>query len=97
MKQFNYTITDEVGIHARPAGMLAKTAKGFQSEIIIEKDGKTVNATKLMMLMGMGIKCGDTVTVTVTGEDEEAATCALQDFFAPHVQVRILLSLREHP
>ena len=85
MKQFNYTITDEVGIHARPAGMLAKTAKRFQSEIIIEKDGKTVNATKLMMLMGMGIKCGDTVTVTVTGEDEEAATCALQDFFAANL------------
>ena len=85
MKQFNYTIKDEVGIHARPAGMLAKTAKEFQSEIIIEKDGKTVNATKLMMLMGMGIKCGDTVTVTVTGEDEEVATDALQDFFSTNL------------
>ena len=85
MKQFNYTITDEVGIHARPAGMLAKTATGFQSEIIIEKDGKTVNATKLMMLMGMGIKCGDTVTVTVTGEDEEVAADALQDFFSTNL------------
>ena len=85
MKQFNYTITDEVGIHARPAGMLAKTAKAFQSEIIIEKDGKTVNATKLMMLMSMGIKCGDTVTVTVTGEDEEVAADALQDFFSTNL------------
>ncbi|MBQ2390924.1 MAG: HPr family phosphocarrier protein [Clostridia bacterium] len=85
MKQFNYTIKDEVGIHARPAGMLAKTAKGFQSEILIEKDGKSVNATKLMMLMGMGIKCGDTVTVTITGEDEEAACSAMQDFFAANL------------
>ena len=83
MKQFNYTIKDEVGIHARPAGMLAKTAKGFQSEILIEKDGKSVNATKLMMLMGMGIKCGD--TVTITGEDEEAACSAMQDFFAANL------------
>ena len=85
MKQFNYTIKDEVGIHARPAGMLAKTAKCFQSEILIEKDGKSVNATKLMMLMGMGIKCGDTVTVTITGEDEEAACSAMQDFFAANL------------
>ena len=56
MKTFNYTIKDEIGIHARPAGMLAKLAKDFESEIIIEKDGKGVNATKLMMLMGLGIK-----------------------------------------
>ena len=85
MKQFNYTIKDEVGIHARPAGMLAKTAKGFKSEILIEKDGKSVNATKLMMLMGMGIKCGDTVTVTITGEDEEAASSAMQELFAANL------------
>lgn len=85
MKQFQYTIKDEIGIHARPAGMLAKTAKGFASEILIEKDGKSVNATKLMMLMSMGIKCGDMVTVTVTGEDEDAAMTAIQAFFAANL------------
>lgn len=85
MKQFNYTIKDEIGIHARPAGMLAKTAKEFQSEILIEKGSKSVNATKLMMLMGMGIKCGDTVTVTVNGEDEEAAAKAMQEFFTANL------------
>lgn len=81
MKTFNYTIQDEVGIHARPAGMLAKKAKEFKSEILIEKNGKSVNATKLMMLMGLGIKCGETITVSVTGEDEEAAAAALEAFF----------------
>lgn len=81
MKTFNYTIQDEVGIHARPAGMLAKKAKEFKSEILIEKNGKSVNATKLMMLMGLGIKCGETITVSVTGEDEEAAAAALESFF----------------
>lgn len=50
MKTFNYTIKDEVGIHARPAGQLAKLAKEFSSTVTIEKDGKSVNATKLMML-----------------------------------------------
>ncbi|MCI7804695.1 MAG: HPr family phosphocarrier protein [Oscillospiraceae bacterium] len=85
MKTFTYTITDEVGIHARPAGMLAKEAKGFKSEILIEKNGKSVNATKLMMLMGLGVKCGDTVTVTVTGEDEDEAAAAMEDFFADNL------------
>ena len=65
MKQFQYTITDPVGIHARPAGLLVKAARAFQSSITVEKDGKTAAATKLMALMGMGIKQGNTVTVTV--------------------------------
>ena len=62
MKTFSYTITDEVGIHARPAGLLAKKAKEFESVCTIEKGGKSVNITKLMALMGLGVKQGDTVT-----------------------------------
>ena len=74
MKQFTYTITDPVGVHARPAGLLAKAAKGLNSTVTITKaDGsKSAAATKLMALMGMGIKTGETVTVTVEGGDEEA-------------------------
>ena len=55
MKTFTYTIQDEVGIHARPAGLLAKKAKEFQSTITMEKGGKSVNLTKLMAVMGMGV------------------------------------------
>ena len=57
MKTFSYTITDEVGIHARPAGLLAKKAKEFESVCTIEKGGKSVNITKLMALMGLGCYC----------------------------------------
>ena len=81
MKTFTYTIKDEIGIHARPAGMLVKEAKNFKSEILIEKNGKSVNATRLMMLMGLGVKCGETVRVTINGEDEAAAARAMEDFF----------------
>ena len=63
MKTFTYTIQDEVGIHARPAGLLAKKAKEFQSAITLEKDGKSVNLTKLMAVMGMGVKHGDRKSV----------------------------------
>ena len=85
MKSFTYTIKDEVGIHARPAGLLAKAAKEFSSEITVEKNGKSVNATKLMMLMGLGVKQGETVTVTINGEDEEVAAKAMEEFFAANL------------
>lgn len=81
MKQFTYTIKEPVGIHARPAGLLVKEVKKYQSTVTIEKDGKGVNALKLMALMGMGIKCGDTVDVKIEGADEDAAAAALEAFF----------------
>ena len=81
MKQFTYTITDPVGIHARPAGLLVKAAKAFASTITVEKEGKSAGATKLMALMSMGIKQGDCITITVEGADEEAAASAMEQFF----------------
>lgn len=81
MKTFTYTIKDEVGIHARPAGLLAKKAKEFESVITLEKGGKTAVATKLMAIMGMGVKHGDTVNVTVEGADEEKAAAEMEAFF----------------
>lgn len=83
MKQFQYTIKDPVGIHARPAGLLAKAAKALDSTITITKvdSGKSAAATKLMALMGLGIKCGDTVTVTVEGGNEDANYASIEQFF----------------
>ena len=82
MKTFTYTITDPVGIHARPAGLLAKAAKVLDSTVTIAKaDGKSAAATKLMALMGLGIKQGETVTVTVEGGNEEANAATLEQFF----------------
>ncbi len=81
MKNFSYTIKDEIGIHARPAGLLAKKAKEFQSVVPLAKAGQTAAATKLMAIMCMGVKCGDTVNVTVEGSDEETAAAAMEEFF----------------
>ena len=80
MKQFTYTISDPIGIHARPAGLLAKAAKALDSSVTIAKDGKSVAATKLMAVMGLGVKTGDTITVTVEGGDEEASAAAMEQF-----------------
>ena len=85
MKSFSYTIKDQTGIHARPAGFLSKLAREFESEILIEKDGKKVNASKLMMLMSLGVKCGDTVNVTIEGKDEDEAEKRLLEFFTKNL------------
>lgn len=82
MKQFTYTVTDPVGIHARPAGLLVKAAKGLDSTVTIAKaDGRSAVAVKLMALMGLGIKQGETVTVTIEGGNEDANAAAMEQFF----------------
>ena len=82
MKSFTYTIVDPVGIHARPAGLLVKTAKAFSgTEISVTKGDKTVKSTQLMKLMGLGVQGGDTVTVTAEGPDEDSAISAMEQLF----------------
>ncbi len=81
MKSFNYVIADEQGVHARPAGILVKEAKKYASKATISANGKKADLTKLMAIMGMGIKKGAEVTVTVEGDDEETAAAALEKFF----------------
>ena len=56
MKKFSYKIKDEAGIHARPAGLLVKTAGKFQSEIKLLCGDKSADAKRLFAVMGMGVK-----------------------------------------
>ena len=74
MKEFQYTVKDACGIHARPAGLLVKTVKGFASTATLEKDGKSCDMRKLMALMGMGVKQGETVTYHVMAKGLNALT-----------------------
>ena len=84
MKEFAYTITDPVGIHARPAGELAKEAKKYKSAITFIKGEKSAKATSLMKLMGMGIKQGDNVTIRIEGEDEDTCFAEIEKFVKEH-------------
>lgn len=81
MKSFTYVVKDELGIHARPAGLLVKEAKNYKSVIILDNGSKKAEATKLMAVMSMAVKCGQTVTVTVEGEDEDVALEGMKNFF----------------
>ena len=81
MKEFKYVITDPEGIHARPAGILVKQAAGYQSTVKIAKGEKTADAKRTFGVMGLGVKTGEEVTITVEGADEEKAIAELEAFF----------------
>ena len=82
MKSFTYTIKEELGLHARPAGLVMKLAKNYSSSIVLKTvNGKSADMKKLIALMGLCVKQGDAVTVTFEGEDEEAAWNEIEKFF----------------
>lgn len=81
MKEFTYKITDPVGIHARPAGMLAKKAAELDSTVTIIKDGKCADTRRLMALMQLGIKQNDQITVRIEGGNEDKNAQEILNFF----------------
>ncbi len=84
MKAFTYTIQDPIGIHARPAGLLARKAAEFSSKITVCKGEKHADTRRLMALMALGIQHGDTIRIEAEGEDEAQAAEAMQAFLQEH-------------
>ena len=80
MKEITFTVTDPLGIHARPAGILVKEAKKFSSKITVFKGEKSCDMRKLLQLMGLAVKQGDTINVQVEGDDEDACAAAIEAF-----------------
>lgn len=82
MKKINYTVVAEAGIHARPAGLLVKQAASFKSDIKVlnEENGKEADLKRLMAVMALGVKQGNSIVVTVEGEDEDEAYTVLESF-----------------
>lgn len=81
VKGFTYTVTDAMGLHARPAGLLVKLAKGLTCTVTVDKGGRSAQATKLIALMSLGVKQGDVITVTVEGNGAGEALGVLKEFF----------------
>jgi len=82
MKKFDYTITDPIGLHARPAGLFVRAASAYESNVTIHKGEKSADAKKIFAVMGMAVKCNETISVTVEGGDEDAAAKGLATFMA---------------
>ena len=82
MKEFNYVLKDDNGIHARPAGILVKEVAKFKSEVKVTLREKVADARRIFALMGLGAKKGDEVLISVSGEDEDEVTEKLKEFFS---------------
>ena len=80
MKSATYTITNKMGIHARPAGLFVKEAAAFPCKVTIEKDGKEADAKRIFAVMGLAVKCGQEITLKTDGENEEEAMNKLSAF-----------------
>lgn len=80
MEKIAYKIKDELGIHARPAGLLAKEASTYHSRIMIGNGQKEVDAKKIIGIMSLGVKIGETINLTIEGSDEALATAKLKVF-----------------
>ncbi len=80
MKEFTYVITDEQGIHARPAGLFVKEAAACECSVTIDKGGKEVDAKRILGVMSLGVKKGEEITLKTDGVEEEAAMEKLSAF-----------------
>ncbi len=82
----DYTITAAEGIHARPATKLVRLAKGYQSQISLRKGDRVVKMNSMLNILTLGAKGGDTITITVEGEDEMAAHAAIDQFLTEELK-----------
>jgi phosphocarrier protein len=80
MVEFTHVIKEEPGLHARPAGLIAKKAKELGTSITIVCGDKSCDATKLIRLMGLEALTGDTLTIRVEGPEEAALADAFRSF-----------------
>ena len=80
MKEFEFVVTDPQGIHARPAGLLVKEAKKFESNISVFKGARKGDLKKIFTIMALGVKQGETIKVQLEGADEEQAASAVEAF-----------------
>lgn len=80
MKEMTYVIKSELGLHVRPAGMLSRLAARYQSNIQVQCGERSSDAKRIISLMGMNIKQGERIKISMDGADEEAAFTAIQDF-----------------
>jgi len=82
MPERDAKIVNKLGIHARPAAEIVKTAGKFSSNITIVRDDLEVNAKSIMGVMMLAAECGATVTLRANGDDADAALDALATVIA---------------
>jgi len=77
----DYLIIDPHGMHARPATALLRLARQFKSEFSLKKDGNKIQMKSMLNILSLSLKCGDTISVIIEGDDESQAVAAFDNFF----------------
>ncbi len=71
-------ITDPIGLHARPASIMVRTASKFSSNILIKYEGKEANLKSIMSVMALGVKTNKVITLIANGSDEKEAIVEIE-------------------
>ena len=85
MVERSVEIVNKLGIHARPAAEIVKTAAKFKSNITIVRDDLEVNGKSIMGVMMLAAECGSSILIRAEGVDEQAAIDALSAIIADGV------------
>jgi len=85
LKEVKYVIRDETGIHARPAGLLVKALSEFSGEVRVGTPQKMVDGKRIFGIMGLGLKCGDEITLTFSGAGEDEAAQRITVFLSENL------------
>jgi phosphocarrier protein HPr len=82
----DYIILAPQGMHARPATVLIRLVKNFESAVSLKRGDKAVRLNSMLNILSLTIKGGETVTVIVEGEDEAEAAQAIGLFFTEQLK-----------
>lgn len=85
MKEQKFQITDDTGIHARPATLLVNKAGQYEAHVEMQFNGKAVNLKSIMGVMSLGVPKGAEVTITAEGTDEEQAIQGISETIKEHL------------
>lgn len=85
MEKLTVVVNAEAGIHARPASSLVKKAGEFKATIKLEKEDKVVDAKRLLAVLSLGAKKGDTLVIAAEGEDEVEAAKAIKELIESEI------------
>ena len=75
MKDLQYTVKNSLGIHARPAALLAQACTNFKSAVMIECNGNVASGNNVLQILALHAAKGSVLNITADGPDEEEAIC----------------------
>jgi phosphocarrier protein len=82
MQHEDITVTNAVGLHARPASLFVQTSNKFNSDIQVEYGEKTVNAKSILQVLSLGVTKGGRISLKINGVDEIQALTTLKKLIA---------------